>query len=128
MTSHITLSKKIEMTPDNRHTLKVWVSETTNNIPEGLFIYQRIPSVPLDDAFGDHFVHVASYADIGDAPPLCPGTDSPFYRLHHVYLIFDSLARLQAEWEKLRTMVGHTIEDISRLNEFGPIEIVEIPL
>jgi len=126
MNSHITLSKKVEMTTDNRHTLKVWVSETTNNIPNGIFVYQRIPSVPLDEDLGDLFVHIASYADLGDFPPDCAGTDSPFYRLGHLYLIFDSLAKLEETYQRMIKMVRATIEDITRLNDMDPIEVVEV--
>ena len=126
MASHIQLTKKITLTAANRHRLQVYVSETTNNIPATIFVYQKIPTVPLDDKLADIFVHVASYADLGDFPENAPGPDSPFFRMYHVDLTFTSLAYLTKIWDQMERMVRHTMEDIARLNEDGPIEIIEV--
>jgi hypothetical protein len=124
----ITLSKRITLTDDIRHRLRVWVSETTNNIPAQIFVYQRIPLVPLDTELQDIFVHVASYADIQDYPAEAPDNESPFFRQYFFDLVFDSLYILEQNWLRIASSVQHTIEDIARLNEMGPIEIIILSL
>lgn len=124
--SSITVTKRVSLTPDNRHRMQVWVSETTNNIPPTVFVYQKLPSVPLAD-LSDLFVHMASYADITDFPEDAPAKDSPFFRKRYVDLVFDSLPVLDATYVKMMRMVKLLVEDIGRLNDWGPVEVVEIP-
>ena len=124
----ITLSKRITQTDDFRQRLRVWVSETTNNIPAQIFVYQRIPSVPLDTELQDIFVHVASYADISDYPSEKPDNTAPFFRQYFFDLVFDSKAVLEENWARILGSVQHTIEDIARLNEMGPVEILILDL
>lgn len=119
----ITLSKKVTQTDDFRQRLRVWVSETTNNIPAQVFVYQRIPSVPLDTELQDLFVHVASYADIQDYPSEAPDSTSPFFRQYFFDLVFDSKAIMEENWQRILWSVQHTVEDICRLNDLPPVEI-----
>lgn len=124
--AHIKISKRTTMTADYRQRLQIWISETTNNIPPKVFVYQRIPQVPLYTGLSDIFVHLASYADIADFPEDQPGADSPFFRKYYLDLMFDSLSVLDGKWEMLRLQLRHLIEDISRLNNLGPVEIEEL--
>lgn len=126
--SSIQLSKRITLTGDNRHRLQVWVSETSDNIPKEVFVYQRIPSVPLDTELSDLFVHIASYTDIGNFPIDGPDASYPFYRKHFVDLVFDSKVYLGDTWDRMFSMVKHTVEDIVRLNGLAPVEVQEINL
>jgi hypothetical protein len=124
----ITLSKRITLTDDTRHRLRIWVSETTNNIPAQIFVYQRIPLVPLDTELQDIFVHIASYADIQDYPSETPDDKSPFFRQYFVDLVFDSLAILEENWVRMARSVQLTVEDIARLNDLPPVEIIILSL
>lgn len=124
----VVLSKRLTVTEDNRHRLRVWVSETSHNIPSTLFVYQQIPVVPLDSGLNQLFVHVASYADLGDYPENASGDDSPFFRLHHFDLVFDSLAYLEQTWQRVHRMVQHTAEDIAKLNGLEPAVVEELIL
>lgn len=121
--AHISLTKKLTLTDDFRQRLRVWVSETTNNIPAQLFVYQRIPSVPLDTDLQDLFVHVASYADLQDYPAETPSEEGPFFRQYFFDLVFDSKAILEENWQRILGSAKHTIEDIVRINEMDPVEI-----
>ena len=117
----VVLSKRLTVTADNRHRLRVWVSETSHNIPGTLFVYQQIPVVPLDSGLNQLFVHVASYADLGDYPENASGDDSPFFRLHHFDLVFDSLAYLDrpgkefTEWYSIPRKTSQSLTVWSRL-------------
>ena len=124
----ITLSKRLTQTDDFRQRLRVWVSETTNNIPAQIFVYQRIPSVPLDTELQDIFVHIASYADIQDYPAEAPDDKSPFFRQYFFDLVFDSKAILEENWQRIVWSVQHTVEDIARINEMDPVEILILDL
>jgi hypothetical protein len=124
----ITLSKRVTLTDDTRHRLRIWVSETTNNIPAQIFVYQRIPLVPLDTELQDIFVHIASYADIQEYPSEEPDNKSPFFRQYFVDLVFDSLAILEENWVRMVRSVQLTVEDIARLNELPPVEIIILSL
>jgi hypothetical protein len=126
--SHIALSKRTSLTADSRHRLQLWVSETTNNIPAAIFVYQKVPSVPLSNDLSNVFVHMASYADISEFPENMQDTTSPFFRLRQVDLIFDSLPYLDATYKRIVLMVRQLVEDIGRLNDWEPVEILEIPV
>ncbi|MHA2070049.1 MAG: hypothetical protein ACXABY_37260 [Candidatus Thorarchaeota archaeon] len=123
--SKFVISKRITQ-DDERHRLRVWVSETTNNIPGQLFVYQAVPKVPLDDRPDGVFVHIASYADTLMFPIDEPDTESPFYRLYYIDLIFDSLVVLNEKWDLMRLMLNQTIEDIVRINNLPPVEVEEV--
>ena len=124
--ANVVLSKRLTLTEDNRHRLRVWVSETSHNIPGTLFVYQKIPVVPLDTGLSQLFVHVASYADLGDYPESTPGEESPFFRLHYFDIVFDSLAYLEQTWQRVHRMVQHTTEDIAKLNGLEPAVVEEL--
>jgi len=124
----IKISKKITLTDDIRQRLRVWVSETSNNIPGRLFVYQHIPIVPMDTELANLFVHVASYADINDYPEEAPDTKSPFFRRSGFDLVFDSKAELELAWIRAYRMLQNIVEDISRLNSMDPVEIVVVDL
>jgi hypothetical protein len=124
----ITLSKRITETTDYRQRLRVWVSRTTNNIPAQIFVYQRIPIVPLDTELQDIFVHVASYADIQEYPSEAPDSSSPFFRQYFFDLVFDSLYALEENWRRIVLSVQHTVEDIAKLNNMSPVEILIVSL
>lgn len=126
--AHIKLSKRLTLTDDQRHRLRVWVSETTNNIPAQIFVYQRIPQVPLDTELQDIFVHVASYADLQEYPSEDPDDKSPFFRQYMFDLVFDSKAVLEENWQRILLSVQHTVEDIARINELPSVEIIVMPL
>jgi len=126
--SYIKISKRLTLTADARHRLQVWVSETTNNIPATIFVYQRIPLVPLDTGLSDLFVHVASYADTVDFPESVPAADSPYFRMYYVDLLFDSLATLEEKWTWMRRQIKLLVEDIVRINTLPPVEIIELNL
>jgi len=122
----IKLSKKLTQTDDFRQRLRVWVSETTNNIPAQVFVYQRIPLVPLDTELQDIFVHVASYADLQEYPAEAPDDKTPFFRQYFFDLVFDSKAILEENWQRILWSVQHTIEDVARINELPPVEIIVV--
>jgi len=126
--SHITITMRITLTADSRHRIQVWVSETTNNIPATVFVYQRIPVVPLDTGLSDLFVHIASYADTVDFPENDPLADSPYFRKYYIDLLFDSLATLQEKWTMMRRQIKLLVEDVVRVNTLPPAEIIEIDL
>jgi hypothetical protein len=126
--SHISVSKRTTLTDDNRHRLQLWVSETTNNIPASIFVYQRIPTVPLSSALSTIFVHIASYADLAEFPEDTPDSTSPFFRRRSVDLVFDSLPYLNDTYKRIILMVRQLVEDVGRLNDWDPAEIREIPV
>jgi len=126
--SHVTISKRVTLTADARHRLQAWVSETSNNIPPTIFVYQRIPLVPLDTGLSDLFVHVASYADTVDFPENEPAADSPYYRRYYIDLLFDSLATLEEKWTWMRRQIKLLVEDIVRVNTLPPVDIQELDL
>jgi len=130
--SRIVLSKRLTTEidpegPDATHRLRVWVSESTNNIPGELFVYQKIPPVPKTNErqLENLFVHVASYADILDFPIDAPNEESPFFRLHYFDVTFDSLAMLDNKWNMMKAMINATVEDIVRLNNLPAVSLEE---
>jgi hypothetical protein len=124
----ITVSKRVDVTEEGKHRLRIWVSETSHNIPPEIFVYQKIPTVPFLNMPEDHFVHIATYSDILDKPPGAPDVGNPFYRLGQVDLAFISRAKLEEKWMRMEHHIQHTIEDIVRLNKLPPAEVAVIEI
>jgi hypothetical protein len=122
----IVLNRRVTLTADNRHRIQMWVAETSNNIPPHIFVYQRIPVVPLDQEPSSLFVHMASYADLADFPEGEPNGDSPFFRKYYADLVFDALPYMNTTWERICRMVRLLVEDICRLNRMPPAEVVVV--
>lgn len=125
--STITIAKRVTFQGD-KHRLQVWVQATSNNIPATLFVYQRIPSVPLNTAPRDRFVHIASYADMGEFPENDPVPESPFFRRNGADLGFVSLVYLEETYQRMVLMFRQLVEDIGRLNDWPPVSIEEVAL
>jgi len=124
MSSYIQISRRVTLEEDSRHRMRVWVSETSDNLPPTVFVYQRLPSVPSYDVLADLFVHIASYADIADYPENDPGEDSPFFRKYYVDLIFQSLPHLSDTWDLIEGQIKNTVEDLVRLNGEEAVEVI----
>jgi len=130
--AEIQISKRQDSTIDEagkaQHRLRVWVSQTTDNIPSELFVYQQIPPVPktTPEQLEQLFVHIASFADILDFPITARNDDSPFFRLHFVDLTFNSLAVLNQKWSMMKKMINATVEDIVRMNNLPAVSIEEL--
>ena len=120
--SKLAITKRIT-NEGGRHRLRIWVTETSNNIPAEVFVYQHLPFVPDSIALEDVFVHIASYADISDYPATAPDSQSPFFRIYSVDLIFTSLAVLNQKWAIIRAQIQLLVEDIVRLNNLPPAEV-----
>jgi len=127
MASTVTVSTRISTTDEGRHRLRMWVSETTDNIPGKLFVYQELPTVPFYTLTAQ-FVHVASYADITEYPDDEAGELSSFFRLHWLDLVFDSMSVLKDKERLILGHLRHTVEDIVRLNGLVPTEVQEVTL
>ena len=109
--------------------MQIWVSETSNNIPGPLFVYQQIPPVPESTDEGevlvpkDKFVHVASYADVIAFPSQSPSADNPYFRLTYVDLVHDSRDFLEERWKMIQAQLKHTVEDVVRINILPPAQV-----
>jgi len=123
--SKITISRRVVLYGDRpKHRLQAWISQTTNNIPNKLFVYQKIPFVPFEGCPDTMFSNIASYSDIVDFPVDAADNNlSPFYRLGYIDLIFESLPVLEEKWKLMRNHLQHTVEDVVRINSLQPVEI-----
>jgi hypothetical protein len=126
--SKIQVSRRISIYEDG-HRLQAWISESTNNIPNTLFVYQKIPFVPYEGCPEEMFVHIASYSDIYDFPETYDEEVAPFFRRGYIDLKFNSLPLLEQKWVLMENHLQHTVEDIVRLNSLPPteVEFVDIP-
>jgi len=106
----------------------MWVSETTNNIPNTIFVYQDYPDVANSGNLPEYFVHIASYADILDFPEEARDKITPFFRKGYIDLTFNSLATLDEKVTLMLRQIKLLVEDIVRLNNLPPVEVVVISL
>ena len=83
-----------------------------------------MPRVPLVETDGDLFVHMADYSDMLSFTVGGPDSESPYFRMYHINLVFDSLAVLEEKWQIMETQLKLLIEDITRLNNLPPVEVV----
>lgn len=111
----ITLSKNIDILPDSRYALKIWVSSTTNNIPSEIFLYLATSPVPPDGVLRV-FQKVCSYADMLEYPVNDPDTTTPFYRFSGVYREYASYKELNDFWTTTQTNVQTLINEIVDTN------------
>jgi len=77
-------------TPPGNQRLQVFVEETSAEIPLELFVYQRRPMPANVTTSQDIFSNISSSAGLEDYPIDEPGTDSPFFRLSLLDLVFRS--------------------------------------
>jgi hypothetical protein len=118
----ISVSRRISMY-EGGHRLRAWVSETTNNIPNTLFVYQKMPFIPYEGCPEEFFAHIASYSDIYDFPEVYDASVAPFFRKGYIDLVFTSLPLLEEKWTLMRQHLQHTVEDVVRINSLPPAEI-----
>jgi hypothetical protein len=123
----VVLNKRVLLVDEEQgsHRLQVWVSETSDDIPGRIFVYQKYPSVPFyDEQPEDIFVHVASFADLAAFPIDAPDDRSPFFRLHYYDILFDTLALLEETWEITVAHARLLAEDVNRVLKLPPIELI----
>lgn len=116
-------------TEDGNRRLRAWISGTTHDIPPTIFVYQRLPTIPLDDGLSDLFVHIASYPDILDFPTNEPNFDTPFFRQHWIDVAYTGSAELNRTWELIEQQISSLLQDLIVVNSLPPadIEVVTIP-
>ena len=108
--------------------MRFWVSETTQNIPSEIFIYQRTPQVPLYDEPTDLFVHIGTYSDLIELDADEPEEGNVFFRKSSVDITFNSIEKLERKWIRIRAHINILIEDIVRLNKLPPVEVIFVDL
>jgi len=121
----ITITKKITQT-DERFRLRVWVSETSDNIPATVFLMERIPGVPgLTDPY-NRFIRVCNYSDMLHYTATTPQTENPYFRLPGVDLIFTSYNQLNTYFtDTIHAEVQVLIDDIVDTNTAPVVTIIE---
>jgi len=108
----------------------MWVSETSNNIPSEVFLYQTIPGVPLRDTeLSEMFVAVCTYGDVDQFSTNRP-TDAGtlFYRKSGLDLLFKSESEAEKYRRTILKMVKQAVADICRVNSLEPAEVSEVNL
>jgi len=129
--STMQVSKEIvgSTTGPKLYRLKVWVTETSNNIPGEVFVYQNIPAVP--DYNGglpeDRFVHIASYADLVAFPKDGPGLENPYFRKYYIDITHKDRTFLEDKWKLMSQQLQVLISDITRINALPPGVLEEVP-
>jgi hypothetical protein len=121
--AYITITKKVEKTADDRYRLKVWVSETSDNIPKQVFLFERISPVPLRPVPENAFKKTCSYADMLLYPEDSPDTENPYFRLGQVDLLFTSYKQMSTYFtEHIHDAVQYLVNDIVGTNLATPVE------
>ena len=110
---------------EGTHRLQVWVHEASEGIPGKIMVFQRYPDVPdYEEQPNDIFVHIASFADLAAFPPDTPDERAPYFRTSWYDILFDTLPLLEDCWE---LTVAHTkllVEDVHRILNLPPVEVV----
>jgi hypothetical protein len=112
-----------------RWRLKVWVQETTNNIPGEIFVYQMYPGVPLYKEGKENaiFVNIASYQELIAFPKDYPSVENPFFRKHYIDIVHTSRSFLEDTWKLMEQQITILIADITRLNNIPPTNLEIVP-
>lgn len=108
--------------------LQMWISKHSPEIPEELFVYQKISPPPGNDYPEDMWAHIASYADIAAYPLHAPDDYTPFFRKNGLDLAFKTRAALEDTWSISKAHLRFTVEDISRILGLPPAEVIEVIL
>lgn len=119
MQRKIELKSSIVLDPNTGcHRLKMWVSEYVDMEAE-IFVYQRYPSLPGEATPDDHFVNLASAADMKDYPRTSPVGNVPFFRLSYIDIIFRSADLLNRTVTLIQEDVRALIRNLDRLDTMG---------
>ena len=119
MQRKIDLMTKITIDPNTgSHRLKMWVNIYENMEPE-IFVYQRYPSLPGEQDPDDHFVNLASAADMKDYPRTAPVGNVPFFRLSYIDIVFRSADLLYRTVTLINQDVTALIRNLDRLDATG---------
>jgi hypothetical protein len=120
----IQISRRTTTTAEGEFQLQVWVSETSHNIEPEIFVYQRIPRVPLSPCPENMFVHIATYEAMLTLPADEPEEGIVFFRLRQIDLTFKSLEKLEVEFLRMKSHIRTLIADIVKLNKLPPVEVL----
>ena len=115
----IKLTRKINQTAIEQFRLRVWVAETSDNIPKELFLYQTIIPVPDQDVV-DQYIGVCSYADMLNYPINVATDDTPYYRFGSVDLTFQSNVTLETKWDFIATSMEAFLNDLASAHTATP--------
>jgi len=121
----ISITKQVDKTDDDRYRLKIYTSETSDNIPSQIFLLELLAPVPEQSFPAAKFLKVCSYADMINYPARAPGTDNSFYRDYYIDLIFTSYNQLNTFLEDIKTDVQTLIDDIALTNTATPVTTTE---
>ena len=100
------------------HRLKMWVNEYQDMEPE-IFVYQRYPQLPGETEPADHFVNLASAADMKDHPKGAPAGNVPFFRLSYIDIIFRSADLLSKTVALINQDTMALIANLDKLDTLG---------
>lgn len=109
--SYIKLTEKISSQTDNTWRLQVWVSETSDNIPGEIFLFQRYP-IWHNQEYRDVLKGVCSYADLLNYSIDAPDGRSIYFRQYWVDLAFMTYDRLKEVQADIRTGVQQLVDDL----------------
>ena len=101
-----------------QHRLKAWINLYQDMEPE-IFVYQRYPQLPGETEPSDHFVIIASAADLQDYPKTAPAGNVPFFRLSYIDIIFRSADLLAKTVTLIQEDVRALIRNLDRLATVG---------
>ena len=101
-----------------QHRLKAWINLYQDMEPE-IFVYQRYPALPGEAEPDDHFVNVASAADLADYPRTHPVGTVPFFRLSYIDVLFRSVDLLNRSVTLIREDIAALVLNLDRLDGLG---------
>jgi hypothetical protein len=120
MSHSLKVKARITILQDGCHRLQAWIDSYTGTELDGkVFVYQRFPTVPGETSPDDRFVNVASVADLKDYPADNPNTESPFFRLISIDLVFRSVDLLNRTWESIVEDLRALISNLNKLETLG---------
>ena len=102
ITKEVALDVKYTTSQDKDTGLITLTAQVTRNefIPAQIFLYRR-----GTDGVSE-FCTIASVADMSCIPPSVPGAGSPFFRLDHIELEFETAKALQTALAKIEAEVA----------------------
>lgn len=114
--------------------LKMWTKAASDVITPNVFVWQEIPHVPYLDEAGyelnergryEQFVNMASQGDIFLYPELTPDSYGPFFRKNYLDICSKDKAILEETWRIGLAQLQQLTEELYRLLELPPAEVIE---
>ncbi len=116
----VELTRKLDYSDDGTYRLRIYVSETSDNITPYLLLYRTYPRDHEELTAPSGYLRPVRYYELFSFPSDSPGDDSPFYRQSYLDLQLDSMHDVNQIYTTLTEGLTDFLRDLEETNNTAP--------